>query len=214
MVEGGILSVNLKSLLLGSSSRLRNIVRFSNSHRIQDESVAEHSFGTALYCLVIGEELRQGGLQIDVELSVKRALVHDVEESHSGDFIRTFKHSDPVLAKAIDEAAERFSKKIFEEMAPPKSADVLYELWKKAKDRTLEGMLVELSDFLSVVSYVLREAQMGNRALLDENADSMGEYANKFNAPRYEFLATYVQEVHKMLFKEIAACARRKGENR
>src|SRR3990167_6610552 len=157
MVEGGI----LKELLLGSSSRLKNIIRFSNSHRIQDESVAEHSFGTALYCLVIGNELKLAGLELDVNLAVQRALVHDIEESHSGDFIRTFKHSDPELSKAIDRAAEKFAKSLFDEMSPKGSKNLL-ALWKNAKDRTLEGMLVEFADFLSVLSYVIRESQMGN----------------------------------------------------
>ena len=95
----------LKELLLGSLSRLKNIVRFSNSHKIIHESVAEHSFSTAVYALVLGEELRRGGLEINVELAVKRALLHDIEESCSGDYIRTFKHSDPDLMKAIDKAS-------------------------------------------------------------------------------------------------------------
>lgn len=198
MGQGGI----LKDLLLGSSSRLKNIIRFSNSHRIQDESVAEHSFSTALYCLVIGEELRQQGLKIDVELAVKRALVHDIEEAHSGDFIRTFKHSDPELSKAIDRAAEKFAKTLFKEMSP-NVCKPLYDLWHHAKDHTMEGMLVEFADFISVLSYVLREASMGNRCLLEENASTLGEYSNKFSAERYGFISSYVKEAQILLYKEI-----------
>ena len=193
----------LRGLLLGSSSRLKNITRFSNSHRIMDESVAEHSFGTALYCLVLGTELRHKGLKIDVELAVKRALIHDIEESHSGDFIRTFKHSDPDLAKAIERAAAKFAHILFGEMASKFVAIELTQLWEDAKDRTLEGMLVEFADFLSVVSYMLREVSMGNRSILEENAETMGKYAEKFNAERYDFLRHYVKEAHRMLFNEI-----------
>lgn len=195
--------MNIKGLLLGSSSRLQNIVRFSNSHRIKDESVAEHSFSTALYCLVLGSELRAKGLKIDVELAVKRALIHDIEESHSGDFIRTFKHSDPELAKAIEKAAEKFAGTLFKEMASAPVAKELLAMWKDSKDRTLEGMLVEFADFLSVVSYVLREALMGNRSLLEENSETMGAYANKFNDPRYEFIRKEVREVQVALFHQI-----------
>lgn len=195
--------MKVKGLLLGSSSRLQNIVRYSNSHKIQDESVAEHSFSTALYCLVIGQELRNGGLEIDVELAVKRALIHDIEESHSGDFIRTFKHSDPELAKAIEKAAKSFAKKLFTEMASGPVAQNLLGMWENAKDRSLEGMLVEFADFLSVVSYVLREVSMGNRNLLMENAETLGTYANKFNDARFDFVRAQVREAQTMLFKEI-----------
>ncbi len=195
--------MNIQGLLLGSSSRLKNIVRYSNSHRIQDESVAEHSFSAALYCLVIGQELRVKGLEIDVELAVKRALIHDIEESHSGDFIRTFKHSDPELAKAIESAASKFAMVLFKEMASPAVAQNLFGMWENAKDRSLEGMLVEFADFLSVVSYVLREASMGNRALLQDNAETLGTYANKFNAPRFDFMRDEIREVHVALFTQI-----------
>lgn len=197
--------INLPGLLLGSPSRLKNIVRFSNSHRIQDESVAEHSFSTALYCLVIGEELREGGLNIDVEMAVVRALIHDIEESHSGDFIRTFKHSSKELAGAIEKASEQFARKLFKEMSP-ECHDMLFQRWRDAKDASMEGKLVEFADFLSVVSYVLREVRMGNKALLSENAESMGEYANRFQLPRYDFLRPYVREAATMLFQEIRQC--------
>ncbi|MEK7093595.1 MAG: YfbR-like 5'-deoxynucleotidase [Patescibacteria group bacterium] len=196
--------MNIKGLLLGSSSRLKNIVRYSNSHRIQDESVAEHSFSTALYCLVIGSELQAQGMKIDVDIAVKRALIHDIEESHSGDFIRTFKHSDPELSLAIDRAARSFAGTLFKEMAGPAVASHLLAMWENAKDRTLEGMLVEFADFLSVVSYVMRECSMGNRSLLEDNASTLGEYANKFNAERFEFLRAPIVEAQKMLFKEIS----------
>lgn len=197
--------LNLSGLLLGGSSRLTNIIRFSNSHRIKDESVAEHSFSTALYCLVIGSELRHNGLVIDVELAVKRALIHDIEESHSGDFIRSFKHSDPALSYQIELASEKFADKLFNELTTAPVAKTLWSMWKEAKNRTLEGMLVEFADFLSVVSYVLREAAMGNRSLINENAESMGAYAHKFDAERYEFMRSYVKAAQHLLFNEITA---------
>ena len=198
--------MQLKGLLLGSSSRLCNIVRYSNAPRVQDESVAEHSFSTALYCLVIGSELRARGLKIDVELAVKRAIIHDIEESYSGDFIRNFKHSDPGLAAAIEKASAVFAKRLFQEMASPKVATELNEMWINAKNRTLEGMLVEFADFLSVVSYVLRECAVGNRSILRDNADTLGMYANKFHNERFEFVREYVKASHNLLFTEIVQC--------
>ena len=192
----------MEQLLLGPVSRLKNIVRFSNSHKHQTESVAEHSYSTALYALVLGEELRRGGLEIDVELAVKRALLHDVEESHSGDFIRTFKHSDPALVAAIEKASRNFAEKIFRGLSP-KGWLPLFQLWENAKDKSLEGQLVEFADFLSVVSYILREGRMGNRALVREHAESLGDYANRFNHGRYDFLRPQVKVAQRMLFDAI-----------
>ena len=186
----------MKNLLLGPLSRLKNIIRFSNSHKLQHESVAEHSYSTAVYVLVIGEELRLGGLEIDVELAVKRALLHDVEESCSGDYIRTFKHSDPELA------SRKFAEKIFRSISP-RSWTPLYKLWEEAKDHSLTGLLVEFADFLSVVSYVLREGQLGNKTLVTEQAESLGEYSGRFTHRRYDFLRPQVRAAQKLLFDAI-----------
>lgn len=200
MEQRSILS--LEKLLLGSSSRLKNIVRFSNSHRIQDESVAEHSFSTALYVLVIGEDLRDQGQVIDVELAVKRALLHDIEESHSGDFIRSFKHSNPILKNAIEQASEKFALQLFKEMSP-QGAHKLVKLWASAKDSSKEGRLTEFADFLSVLSYVIREVRMGNRSILAENLESLDAYVQKFWHDRFDFLRPYVNAAYSM-FNEAA----------
>lgn len=197
--------LSLEKLLLGSSSRLKNIVRFSNSHRIQDESVAEHSFSTALYSLVIGEDLRDQGVEINVELAVKRALLHDIEESHSGDFIRQFKHSDPILKEAIEKASEKFAVQLFREMSP-QGATKLLKLWANAKERTCEGMLVEFADFLSVLAYIAREVKMGNMSILVENQESLQVYSRKFDMERYDFLRYYIKAAQALLTETIRVC--------
>ena len=71
------------------------------------------------------------------------------------------------------------------------------------QNQSLEGQLVEFADFLSVVSYILREGRMGNRALVREHAESLGDYANRFNHGRYDFLRPQVKVAQRMLFDAI-----------
>ncbi|WP_048148226.1 HD domain-containing protein [Palaeococcus ferrophilus] len=45
------------------------------------ESIADHSYRVAVMTLILGEELRRRGLELDVDRAVRIALIHDVGEA-------------------------------------------------------------------------------------------------------------------------------------
>lgn len=175
-----MMNLDLKELLAGNLSRIRNVVRFSNSTRIKDESVAEHSYFTAYYALVLGHVLSNvEGVSVDFGTMLTGALVHDIDEAVSGDFIRHFKYQDPELHKRLDDASSKLMEGAFSSTSEALTGP-LYAGWKSAKqDSTVEGDLVAFADFLSVLSYVMNEIDCGNRKLI-EQLDDMYEYAQSF----------------------------------
>lgn len=192
--------LNVEKMLTGSLGRLRNIKRFSNSFRVSEESVAEHSFYTTFYAMLIAQDLARftDGPRPNILMALQKAIVHDVEESHSGDFIRMFKHSCPDLKRAIDRAGEVFAGKVFSELSKGDALN-LAEYWRTAKNEKLSGRIVSLADFLSVLAYVGGECRRGNRAILEDSRDSLKEYMRKFSGTSYDPLRIYVKASQKFL---------------
>lgn len=144
-------------MLTGPINRVSAVYRFSAMHVIKRESVAEHSFMVALYSHIINEHLGRPAIRGQLFL---RAIAHDLEESLTGDFVRSFKYSDPELQDRIEAASRRFITELV-------GADLdLLHAWEQAKDDTIEGHIIRVADYASVVSYVIRELQMGNSLMV------------------------------------------------
>lgn len=182
--------LNLPELLDGELTKIRNVIRFSNSTRIKDESVAEHSYFTAYYALVLAASLvTVEKVEINMSKILASAILHDIDEAKSGDFVRHFKYSDPELKAHIEAATDNlmqgcmyslFSDTRKGEASVP--AGYLHRCWKEAKqDDTIEGDIVAFADFLSVLSYVMNEIDCGNTKLVRQ-LDDMHEYVESFYA--------------------------------
>jgi len=181
----------IEELLTGDFDRLRNVVRWSIVPRNHNENVAEHSYYTALYALVLALELRESGFTVGVESVLMKALLHDVEESISGDFVRTYKHSHKGLHKAIEAVNVSLATKMFQPYSH--AGPELFENWRHAKDHTCEGLLVKFADFLSVLSYVIREVSLGNKAIYRWSAE-IERYSDTFLGKEYSFLGDWIHE--------------------
>ena len=187
-------SFDLKAAVLGRITRLRYVVRFSICPRTHDESVAEHSFFTAYIGTMIAWDLHESGVAVNPGIVAMRALMHDIDEAHSGDFIRMFKHSSPSLKLAIDNASAEFMKQCAKETGSMAE----YRLWEEAKDLTTEGLVVSFADFLSVVSYVVQEINAGNHSMF-EHLDELKKFFSSFQAEKYTVLGKYLAPCQEIL---------------
>ena len=73
----------VREVMLGKPSRLRHTFRYSALPVVFRENVAEHSFWTALIGITIAVEL--GCSHEEVGEVATKALLHDIEESMTGD---------------------------------------------------------------------------------------------------------------------------------
>ncbi len=112
------------------------------------ESVADHSFGTALLCLLFA-----GDAGVDPSRSVQVALVHDLAETVVGDVAARADASDRSVSEAEKAAAERGA---MARLVPAEAAGV-GELWLEYEQRaTPEARFVRDMNLVDMCLQALR----------------------------------------------------------
>jgi 5'-deoxynucleotidase YfbR-like HD superfamily hydrolase len=144
--------------------KLDRVIRFSAHTRIQDESVAEHSFHVVLYAMILADlEEKIFKNKVDKEKVLKTALLHDLEECRTGDIIYDFKHTNEKLAREIKQISRQFFEDLMQNLPEKISKEYIF-LWQTAKDkRKIEGKIVEAADKLEGLIYALNEFSLGNK---------------------------------------------------
>jgi 5'-deoxynucleotidase YfbR-like HD superfamily hydrolase len=189
------MELNIREMLVGNPIRLRYVFRFSTSRVQHPESVAEHSYYVCFYCLMIGKWCRSNGVDIRLEKLLQRAIVHDLEESRSGDFPRPFKHSEEYLTKALERASGIAYEQVLEPLVGKCGAmDELTVSWKESKDESPEGRVLEFADFLAVLSFMHEELGAGGNHSIHNHVKDMGSYFAKFNDDSYDFIRPLVEQ--------------------
>lgn len=128
---------------------LAKIIRYNHRCRLQDESVAAHSFFVSLFCLKIMAKLN---LDVQTERQVLiLAALHDTAESKTSDIPHDVKEHYPemedILAKIEKDYYEKHWKRFFQDVYKP--SDLVYNILK-------------LADSYSVYQYCLNEIDLGN----------------------------------------------------
>lgn len=151
-----------RQLLEGPMNRAHSVYRYSSRPVIKQESVAEHTFFVMLYADMINASL---GYEANSEKLLRRALIHDIDECVTGDFVRSFKYRNPELRREIQRASREF----LQDMLKAYSVDtsVLLAAWDRGKSDNIEGDILRVADYMSVVAYLIRELQMGNGTMID-----------------------------------------------
>jgi 5'-deoxynucleotidase YfbR-like HD superfamily hydrolase len=157
------------------------------------ESVLEHTGFAGLFALFIAKRLdkdvlsqNQDFIGLDFGELLTRALVHDIDETILGDISRTTKYYAP-------EIKEMFSKIESESVIDlTKFIGVdIDKAWSRAKDATLEGYILKLTDLAAVVYIVWREVTLlGNLSML-RVAEEVEQFLIKFKLPHHDELSKF-----------------------
>lgn len=128
---------------------LCKIIRYNNRHKLQNESVAEHTCFVSLFCLRILAELK---LDHETERKVLiLAALHDAAECRTSDIPHDVKANYPEMKSILDKIEEDYYDKVWgdykEEVYKPD--DLCYNILK-------------LADSYSVYQYCLNEKALGN----------------------------------------------------
>lgn len=153
--------MEVKEIFSTVNRRLTNIERYNNTPRIYKESVAEHSYFVSFYAMYLSRYYKD---KINVQRVLEMCLVHDIEESISGDVPQNTKNSFPKLNDALEEMNKTIADKIL--------GDDKYflNLWEEYRDhKTLESKIVYISDKLSVLFYTDDEIRLGNTFMIPIN---------------------------------------------
>lgn len=193
--------IDLRQILIGEPVNLRYIKRFSVCPRVHEESVAEHSYYVAFFSMMLAEDLMKNtGIKIDLGKLLSRALIHDIDEVFSGDFIRMFKHNNV----EVEESINRTSQHLMEGFTSKYPAGQnLLKYWKEGKADDIEGKLLAFADFLSVLSYVWQEIMAGN-VIMFRHLEELGKFCGTFAQEKYSFIKDYTTQTENMV-KELSS---------
>lgn len=135
---------------LENIDNLRNIVRYQIAHKVSQETVAEHSFFVASYILKLSDYFN-----FNLEKALTMGLLHDFSEVFISDVPHPIKKAFPKINAQLEAAEYEMNKKYIS----TEFADNLEEFNNLT---SIEGMIVNIADILSVITYSKYEISLGN----------------------------------------------------
>ncbi|AAL80519.1 HD family hydrolase [Pyrococcus furiosus DSM 3638] len=145
------------------------------------ESVADHSYRVAFITLLLAEELKKKGVEIDVEKALKIAIIHDLGEAIITDLplsAQKYLNKEEAEAKALKDVLPEYTE--------------LFEEYSKAL--TLEGQLVKIADKLDMIIQAY-EYELSGAKNLSEFWNAL-EDLEKLEISRY--LREIIEEVRRL----------------
>jgi 5'-deoxynucleotidase YfbR-like HD superfamily hydrolase len=160
------------------------------------EDVAQHSYFTALYAMVLADLERERGTKVDVERLLRMALLHDAEEARTGDIHHPFKHQDSSFAGMLDNRAFEWFENLMGGL-PENLAHQYVQLRKSSKENSAEASILKASDKIEALLWAYEEYLLGNvqvrRALIVEDIMS------KLDQIQLASVKTLVSEIRKRI---------------
>jgi 5'-deoxynucleotidase YfbR-like HD superfamily hydrolase len=147
---------------------LAHVMRFNITPQHFPESVVEHSFYTAYFvsilCHLLEKSPPTGGERVNTKKALEMALVHDMEETFSGDIVTPFKHYSPEVEEAIAKVNQETIPRAFEGL-PEALVSYYITLWtEEGKGESIEAQIVKVADKLSLITKCAEEVRVGNES--------------------------------------------------
>ena len=190
--------------LINAAFMLSNVKRFSGKCLNNEYSVGEHCFRVALLAMMILDDYNQRNTKnkISMEETLKKALLHDIEESIVGDIPSPVKKYGN-LKEELRNASEEILKN--EIISDSYFFDQYLKLWKEDKSGP-SGEIIILADSLEVLIVSCREINRGNNNF----KDILEKTKQIFESAKYKELFLkypYAKEIYeKTVNNELSEC--------
>lgn len=151
------------NFVFGHIGNLRHTFRYNTTPQAIKENVAEHSYYVTLYARILCDYAKENGVKVDTLSVVDKAMVHDTEETISGDIINPIKSGK--LKEALEEINQLSIRQVWEGEGNEEweIGERFIKYWKSyKKDGNIEDLLVEIADVLSVVQFAFEQVRIGN----------------------------------------------------
>jgi putative hydrolase of HD superfamily len=155
------------------SETLKRVMRagwsLAGVNRARTESVADHSYGTALLSLLISKQLMNDKEEIDLGKVASMALFHDIPEALTSDIPQTELQLGREMLSAGKREAEKDAISVIADIAKD-FKDWLENLWVEQQDQSsLESRIVSSADVLDMLIHVLTLEESGvSPSILDQ----------------------------------------------
>ena len=150
---------------------LGKMIRYNHRYRLQDESVAAHSFFVSLFCLKIMARLN---LDHETERQVLIvAALHDTAESKTSDIPHDVKNSYPEMQSILDRIEQEYYAECWQKYVSDayKPSEMVYNI-------------IKLADAYSVYQYCINENTLGNVSdeMLNIKAEALARITSHISA--------------------------------
>jgi 5'-deoxynucleotidase YfbR-like HD superfamily hydrolase len=155
------MSDNVLDFLLSIRS-LMTIGRFSVYKSHLREDVAQHSYFTALYAMIIADLEQSHGTKVDVQRLLRMALLHDTEEVLTGDVHHPFKHQTEAFTENLDQLALKWFENLMSSL-PASIASRYVQLRKDCRSKeSVEAEILKAADKIEALLWAYEEYLLGN----------------------------------------------------
>lgn len=157
--------------------RMRHLRRCNTLPTISDEDVAQHSYFVAMLAMSIGDEYNTYATEHNVgyhpldnenqmeelkmEVVLRKALCHDMEETFVSDIPWNIKHMDSETHNMFEKAIRWHMDEVFD---GTNTLQIQHDMNTTCKDG-LEGELVKVVDMLELAIYSWEECSQGNKSM-------------------------------------------------
>ncbi|NPA48033.1 MAG: HD family hydrolase [Thermococci archaeon] len=160
------------------------------------ESVADHSFRTALVAMILCDELVRRGVNADCEKTMRMALLHDIGEALTSDI-------PSVAAEFVGKKEEKAVERVLGAIPTYKP------LWEEyERGESLEGKTVKFADRLEMLIQALEYERAGFRGL-DDFWGAVDELRSSDLYPFFDDVVEKLVEMH----REVVGCSQNSGKN-
>ena len=140
---------------------LMTVGRFSVYKCHFREDVAQHSYFTTLYAMILADLEREKGTKIETERLLRMALLHDAEEARTGDIHHPFKHQDASFAEVLDTRAFAWFTNLMGGL-PENLVDEYTRLRRAERDDSVEASILKACDKIEALLWAYEEYLLGN----------------------------------------------------
>ena len=134
------------------------VERYSGVYQVKKETLSHHITDVSLLSYIIALKLNTYGENLDKGLILEKCLLHDLEETLTGDIPRSTKYYCKSGLEAMQGVADDAMHKITDLID---GSSEIFELWGTAKYGK-EGMILKLADMICVVRKVMIEVGLLN----------------------------------------------------
>src|SRR3989344_150527 len=176
--------------------KLKSTLRYNKTTAGRNESTADHSWRLALMVPIIAKEL---SIDIDIEKSMKIALVHDLAEAITGD-IDAIKISTGEFLREEKKKQELSAMGKIRNMLPEKIGEDIYDLWQEYEEvSTNEGKFVRGLDKAETLTQLIEAGYTTY-----DKPDFIADYAEEAikNFPEIKTILLVIREGLKIEFRK------------
>ncbi len=176
---------------------LMTVGRFSVYKCHFREDVAQHSYFTAVYAMILADLERGKGTEVDVEKLLRMALLHDAEEARTGDIHHPFKHQDAPFAETLDNRALEWFENLMGGLPEDLAHDYIRLRRASREVSANEAGILKAADKIEALLWAYEEYLLGNvhvrRALIVE------DILSKLDLIQLATVKTLVSEMRKRI---------------